>query len=171
MNNGYHWRMVYDFWFPPGLEDEDLETHRQSFFPWFGGGANAELPRFASVFEAAKTAQLSHWPAEPLGRLSLIVVLDQFPRALFAGTLDAYACDLDALRIVEEGLRNGHYDALTRPWEKTFFFIPLAHAEGPDHWERLECAAGCNCRGDRHGGPRALKAAVPILRQSGSQQS
>ena len=56
-----------------------------------------------------------------MGRLSLIVVLDQFPRGLFAGTPKAYATDPDALRIAEEGLRNGHYDALTKPWEKTFF--------------------------------------------------
>jgi len=24
------------------------------------------------------------------------------------------------------------------PWEKTFFLLPLAHAEGPDHAARLE---------------------------------
>jgi len=33
---------------------------------------------------------------------------------------------------------HGHYDALTRPWERMFFFMPLAHTEGPDHQERLE---------------------------------
>jgi uncharacterized protein (DUF924 family) len=59
------------------------------------------------------------------------------PRGLFAGTPEAYASDPDALRIVEEGLRNGQYDALAKPWEKTFFFIPLDHAEGPGHRERL----------------------------------
>jgi uncharacterized protein (DUF924 family) len=74
-----------------------------------------------------------------LGRLSLIVVLDQFPRGLFAGAPEAYASDPAALRAAaEEGLRNGHYDALTRPWETIFFALPLAHAEGPDHRERLE---------------------------------
>jgi uncharacterized protein (DUF924 family) len=57
---------------------------------------------------------------------------------LFADTPAAYASDPDALRIAEEGLRNGHYDALTRPWEKTFFLMPLGHAEGSDHLERLE---------------------------------
>jgi uncharacterized protein (DUF924 family) len=70
--------------------------------------------------------------------LSLIVVLDQFPRGLFAGTPEAYAYDPAALRIAEEGLRNGHYDSLAKPWEKTFFFMPLVHAEGPGHRERLE---------------------------------
>src|SRR5919206_1449348 len=98
------WRIVYDFWFPPGLDDADLETHRQMFLWWFRGGANPELPRFAPVLEAARAGRLDDWLAIPLGRLSLIIVLDQFSRGLFAGTPEAYASDPDALRIAEEGL-------------------------------------------------------------------
>jgi hypothetical protein len=41
------WRTVYNFWFPPGLDDADLETHRRMFGWWFGGGARPELPPFA----------------------------------------------------------------------------------------------------------------------------
>ena len=132
------WRTVHDFWFPPGLDDADLETHRRMFVWWFGGGANTALPPFAPVLEAARAGRLDHWLGTPGGRLSLIVVLDQFPRGLSAGTPDAYASDAEALRIAEEGLRNGQYDALARPWEKTFFVLPLGHAEGPDHQARLE---------------------------------
>jgi uncharacterized protein (DUF924 family) len=131
------WRTVYDFWFPPGLDDTDLETHRRMFGWWFGGEASPELPPFAPIVQAARTGHLDHWLATSLGRLSLIVVLDQCPRGLFAGTPEAYASDPDALRIAEEGLRNGQYDALTKPWEKTFFFMPLGHAEGPDHRKQL----------------------------------
>ena len=142
MSEAQDWRTVYDFWFPPGLDDADPEAHRRMFGRWFGGGANAELPPFAPVVEAARAGCLGHWLATPLGRLALIVVLDQFPRGLFAGTPAAYASDPDALRLAEEGLRNNHYEALTRPWERTFFFLPLAHAEGPDHRERLERVVG-----------------------------
>ena len=138
MSDAQEWRAVYDFWFPPGLDDADPETHRRMFVWWFGGGANGELPPFAPLVEAAKAGSLDHWLSMPLGRLSLIIVLDQFPRGLFAGTPEAYAGDPAALRIAEEGLRNGHYDALTRPWEKTFFFMPLGHTEGPGHLERLK---------------------------------
>ncbi|HEX5796036.1 MAG TPA: DUF924 family protein [Geminicoccaceae bacterium] len=97
------WRTVYGFWFPPGLDDADLETHRRMFGWWFGGGANSELPRFAPVLEAARTGRLDHWRATPLGHLSLILVLDQFPRGLFAGTPEAYAADPDALRSPRRG--------------------------------------------------------------------
>lgn len=132
------WRPVHDFWFAPGLDDADLDTLRRRVEWWMGGGANAALPRFARVLAAARAGRLEHWKATPLGRLSLIVVLDQFPRGLSAGTPDAYASDFVALRIAEEGLRNGHHAALTQPWEKMFAVLPLVHAEGPCHLQRQE---------------------------------
>jgi len=137
MNDNQDWKTVYDFWFPPGLENADAQAFRRRAEWWFGGGANAELPPFAHTLTAARSGRLDHWLATPRGRLSLIIVLDQFQRGLFAGKPEAYAADAQALRIAEEGLRNGHYDALTYPWEKTSFFLPLGHAEGPDHLERL----------------------------------
>jgi len=141
MSETQEWRAVYDFWFPSDLDDADPKAHSRMFSWWFGGGANGELPPFAPLVKAARAGGLDHWLSTPLGRLSLIIVLDQFPRGLFAGTPEAYAGDPASLRIAEEGLRNGHYDALTRPWEKTFFFMPLAHTEGPDHLERLKRVA------------------------------
>jgi len=129
---------VYDFWFPPGLENAGRETFRRQVEWWFAGGANAELPPFTHTLMAARLGRLDHWLVTPRGRLALIIVLDQFPRGLFAGKAEAYASDPQALRIAEEGLWNGHYDALTQPWEKTFFFLPMAHAEGPGHLHRLD---------------------------------
>ena len=81
MNGVEEWRAVYSFWFPPAL-DADLETHRRMFHRWFGGGPSTELPPFSPLVEAAKNGRLGHWLAQPLGRLSLVIVLDQFPRGL-----------------------------------------------------------------------------------------
>jgi uncharacterized protein (DUF924 family) len=141
MSEPQDWRTVYDFWFPYTLNNLDPEAHHQMFGWWFGGGANTALPPFAPVVEAARAGCQDHWATTPLGRLSLIILLDQFPRGLFAGTPAAYASDPLALQIAEEGLHNGHYNALTKAWEKTFFIMPLAHTEGPDHQERLERVA------------------------------
>jgi uncharacterized protein (DUF924 family) len=132
------WREVYNFWFPVGLETADLETHRRVSERWFGGGLNGDLPQFGATLEAAARGDLSDWLEEPLGRLSLIIVLDQFPRRLFAGSAKAFSFDRRALEITEEGIRNGHYNALRHPWEKVFFALPLIHAEGPDHLERAD---------------------------------
>ncbi len=125
MRDLHDWRRVYDFWFPPGQDEADPDSHGRMWLWCMRGGANSELPPFAPVLEAARAGRLDHWPATPLGRPSLIVVLDQFPRGLHAGTPEAYVSDPQALAVAEEGLRNGHYDALTRPWEKTFFGVPL----------------------------------------------
>jgi uncharacterized protein (DUF924 family) len=134
------WRSVYDFWFPPELDRADLETLYRMAEWWFQGGSNAELPRFDPLVGAAAAGALSRWLDTPRGRLSLIVVLDQFPRGLYAGTPKAFAFDPQALAVAEEGLKNGQYDALSNSWEKAFFALPLIHTEGPDHLERTERA-------------------------------
>jgi uncharacterized protein (DUF924 family) len=140
MPTSENWRAVYDFWFPPGLDAADLPTHWRMLEWWMRGGANVELPQFAPLVDAARGGQLEHWASSPKGRLSLILVLDQFPRGLFSGTPDAYAFDKQALQIAEEGFPAGHYDALTSPWEKFFFVLPLAHTEGPSHLDRMKLA-------------------------------
>jgi uncharacterized protein (DUF924 family) len=136
------WReAVLGFWFPPGMEADDEAAHARRFQRWFGGGTNAGLPRFAPVLAAALAGRLDGWAATPRGRLALVVVLDQFPRGLHAGTPATFAGDPAALRLAEEGLARGEHAALAWPWERTFLFLPLAHAEGPDHLARLDRAA------------------------------
>ena len=65
----------------------------------------AELPPFAPMVESARAGRLDRWLTHPTGRLSLILLLDQFSRGLFAGTPEAYAADPLALRIAQEGIR------------------------------------------------------------------
>jgi uncharacterized protein (DUF924 family) len=132
------WRPVLDFWFAVDLSTADVGSHWRRLDWWMRGGANAELDRFAPALAAARSGRLDQWRSTPLGRLALIIVLDQFPRGLHAGTPDAFSSDMEALRLAEEGFRNGHYEALSDPWQRFFFFLPLAHAEGPDHLDRLD---------------------------------
>lgn len=115
MDETLHWQPVYDFWFPPDLESPNQETHWRMLQWWMGSGANAELARFEPMLEAARAGRLNHWLGEPRGQLSLIIVLDQFTRGLLAGTPEAYASDQEALRIAEEGLKNGIYESLSHP--------------------------------------------------------
>jgi uncharacterized protein (DUF924 family) len=137
MSSRLDWQQVYRFWFPVDLSNADIATHWQMLAWWMRGGANVEMAHFAPVVHVARSGRLNHWQETPQGRLSLIIVLDQFPRGLFAGSAEAYSSDQDALNIAEDGFRNGHYDALQSPFERFFHLLPLAHAEGPDHLERM----------------------------------
>src|ERR1700761_2673451 len=140
MNTGksFAWQSVYDFWFPEGLSA--LESHHERMRWWMRGGADAELVAFTETVGAGQAHKLDEWAQSPKERLSLILLLDQFTRGLFAGTPDAYASDADAVLLVEQGLENGHFNSLMTPWEQAFFLLPLVHAEGPSHTQRIERA-------------------------------
>jgi uncharacterized protein (DUF924 family) len=127
---------VLQFWFPPHLSDDHTVMVRQ-FEWWFRGGADSAITRrFSSLLERAARGALDHWGHEPRPRLALILVLDQFSRSLYRDTARAFAQDPQALALALQGIENGHYAALTTPWEKTFFFLPLGHSEELTHLER-----------------------------------
>ena len=97
---------------------------------WFRGGGNADITaRFAPIVERATQGGLDAWSLLPQSRLALIIVLDQFSRSLYAGTPQAFTQDAKACALTLEGIDIGHYAALTTPWEKTFFILPLGHSE------------------------------------------
>jgi uncharacterized protein (DUF924 family) len=164
MSRAPDWQPVYDYWFPAGL-DASAAQHRERILWWFGGGANAGLAPFAPLVSAALAGGLDSWRTGAKSRLALILVLDQFTRGLFAGMPQAYAGDPCALAIAEEGIGNGHYDLLAHPWEKTFFLLPLGHAEGRDHAARLARVVSLAERIAREA-PAALK---PLYAHSISQ--
>jgi uncharacterized protein (DUF924 family) len=132
---------ILDFWFPPGL-DADEATHRRQFTWWFRGGADAAiLARFRPVLEAACRSELDTWAETPRGRLALVIVLDQFSRTVWRDTPQAFAQDFSAQHLTIEGIARGHYGQLATVWEKTFFVLPLGHAEQLELLER--CVALC----------------------------
>lgn len=134
------WRDVLDFWFPEGrTADVDAETHRKHWFWRMQGGADkAIVARFSKLAARVAQGELDHWADEPEGRLSLIVVLDQFSRSLWRGTPRAFAQDEAALAVAMDGLENGHFQTLATPWFKIAHTQPLGHCEGPDQLERID---------------------------------
>ena len=57
------WRFIYDFWFPAGLANANLETHQRMHTWWLRGGATAELLQFAPLVEAAARGIWSGGPS------------------------------------------------------------------------------------------------------------
>lgn len=134
------WHDVLDFWFPDGGSvDIGAQTHWQHWVWRMHGGADqAIIARFAELAGRGAAGDLDHWASDPQGRLALIIVLDQFSRSLWRGKPRAFAQDAAALKLAKDGLANGHYQALNRPWFKIVHTQPLGHCEGPDHLERID---------------------------------
>ena len=131
---------IIDFWFPDGPEPE-LDLHVELWTWRMRGGANdAIMERYVEVTERAAEGEFDHWAETSSGRLALLILLDQFPRTVWADTPKAFAQDERAKNISLEGLQNGHFDALESVWYKTAFVIPLCHCECPDHMENLDRA-------------------------------
>ena len=126
-------REVREYWFgtqpltPPALE------RRMEF--WFGAqseGRDAEISaRFGALLERAAAGKLAGWADGPRRRLSLILVLDQFPRNMFRGTARAFDYDAQALALSLSGLQSAADGALDFT-ERLFFYMPLQHAESED---------------------------------------
>lgn len=72
--------------------------------------------------------ELDEWKESSKGRLALILLLDQFPRALWHRTAQAYLYDNRALALSLEGIEQGADRGLA-PIEKLFFYLPLLHSE------------------------------------------
>jgi uncharacterized protein (DUF924 family) len=131
-------REIINFWFPDGPSPEP-KAHMDLWSWRMRGGANDEIiAKYTEATERAAQGEFDSWADEPIGRLALIILLDQFPRTVWAGTEKAYAQDPKALHLCLEGLENGHFDALENVWFKSVFKLPMEHCECPNHLANLD---------------------------------
>jgi uncharacterized protein (DUF924 family) len=135
---------ILSFWF--GEIDADGLATAQQTKRWFRASAEIDKSireRFESDLQKAIQRQLASWEQYPRGRLALIVLLDQFSRNIYRGTAQAFAQDELALSLCLQGIDIGH-DLALRPIERTFYYLPLEHAESLEmqhkcvqHYEQL----------------------------------
>ena len=104
--------------------------------------------RFLATHEAAARGELEHWIATPEGALSLVILLDQFPRNAFRGTPRMYDTDALARKAAAKALAAGYDQRLPVELRK-FFVLPFAHSEELADQERAVALA-------RHIGPEDL---------------
>lgn len=120
---------VLEFWFA----DRDLSepTLDSRMTRWFNSDEqfDAELAdRFTSLTELALTGELDDWAERPLGRLALILLLEQFPRRIYKDSPDAFQGDRKAMTLCQQGVANDAYRELNAV-QQLFFFMPLQRAE------------------------------------------
>ncbi|MFL6600721.1 MAG: DUF924 family protein [Steroidobacteraceae bacterium] len=86
---------------------------------------------FQDLVERGGRGELAAWADSPRRRLSLIILLDQFPRHIYRGTAKAFAYDPDALALTLSGMQSAADGALNII-ERLFFYMPLQHAESTE---------------------------------------
>lgn len=134
---------VRRFWF--GRLPLRPEGVKERLALWFGSAAEEERAddlvrsRFGALVERAAAGELDAWADSPRRRLSLILLLDQFPRHVHRGTDRAFATDRQALGLTLSGMQSAADAALT-PVERIFFYMPLQHAEVRDAQEESVAA-------------------------------
>ncbi len=120
-------QQVLNYWFgAPGSESDG-----QIRALWFqkSDASDAEIrARFGASIVQALAGELKNWKATPLGRLALIIVLDQFTRNAFRSNALAFAGDAQALQSALALLESADYVQL-EPLQRWFALMPLEHAE------------------------------------------
>jgi uncharacterized protein (DUF924 family) len=118
-------------------------------------GASHPNPERATPPAPLRAAELDAWARAPLGLLSLVILLDQFPRNMYRGTPSMYAHDALALSVAR--LAIGEYEERQLPLvRRMFLHVPLMHvedrtvqAEMTASFEQLVELAARRCRGQR----------------------
>jgi uncharacterized protein (DUF924 family) len=84
--------------------------------------------RFLTTYEAACSGRLDEWRKTPESLLSLVILLDQFPRNMFRGLARAFASHRQAVSLTKEGIEKG-FDRSLSGAQLDFFYMPLLHSE------------------------------------------
>lgn len=111
---------VLNFWFRE-LSPKDWFETAEALDP-------AVRARFGALHAQAAEGALADWAETPLGRLALILVLDQFSRHIHRGTALAFASDPAAQHLAVEGIA-ARMDETLGFAQRQFFYMPLMHAE------------------------------------------
>jgi len=120
---------LLEFWF--GDDRDDAAVAEAQAGLWWGHRQETDellQARFGAAASAAAADVLDHWAGSPRGRLALILLLDQLPRAIHRATKAAFAQDPKARAVAERGLESGA-DRLLRPIERLFLYLPFEHSE------------------------------------------
>jgi uncharacterized protein (DUF924 family) len=120
---------VHRFWF--GAADDWAACVSQNSERWFVNGQQLDTPvreQFGPLIEIAERGELDHWMDSPRSAMSLILVLDQFPRHVHRGDARAFGFDHKALQMCLHGIDQGIHEQLSAV-ERTFYYLPMEHVE------------------------------------------
>ncbi len=110
--------IVIDFWF----------DNKPKWFVKEQEIDNLIRERFLTVYDQAINGKLKNWESKAESLLSLVIVLDQFPRNMFRDTPQAFSGDKTSLFLVKEAIKKG-FDLELSSDQRMFLYMPLMHSE------------------------------------------
>ena len=122
-------RAILEFWFRDGLDSGWPSQNLDAL--WWGGGAELDREidqRFGHLVREAVSGGLADWESAPLGRLALVLLLDQFTRNVFRGRPEAFNGDARAQALATDVSAPAWDEALPLAG-RVFQNMPLTHAE------------------------------------------
>jgi uncharacterized protein (DUF924 family) len=123
---------ILHFWFGAFPTPYSADASKSDM--WFVNGADYDSEIFINFgvdYDRAINGELDDWIDSYRGRLALIILLDQFSRHIHRGTAEAFSQDERAQALCIDGLGAGD-DARLHAVERSFFYLPLMHAEDID---------------------------------------
>ena len=129
-----NWHEIYEFWFGA----PDRAGHGDVRDIWFGGGPSVDREideRFRGHYDRAAAGEFESWKSQARSCVSLIVLLDQFPRNIFRGDRQSFATDPLALENARQLVASPIHDELITV-EKVFAYMPFEHSEDLADQER-----------------------------------
>ncbi|MFP8967588.1 DUF924 family protein [Pokkaliibacter sp. CJK22405] len=123
------WRPVLFCWFGSHTDPAEILSQKQSL--WFNATAREDervAEELGELHRRACLGELDGWANDPVGRLALIILLDQVSRQLYRGSASAYSQDGKALMLARDGIAQG-MDQQIPPLQRLFFYLPFEHSE------------------------------------------
>ncbi len=118
---------ILEFWFGDGSDP----AHERLWFAQDAAFDQACKAGFLADHERAAGGELDRWKEAPSSALTVILLLDQFPRNIFRGTPRAFATDSKARAIAKDAVARG-FDLVLPPVRRPFIYLPFQHSEHLD---------------------------------------
>ena len=122
-------RDILEFWLGDSVESPEQATARKDY--WYRGGKavdDAIESKFGHLLKPACAGELDHWMDSAEGAAALVILLDQFTRNTWRGTVRAYAGDAHAHALVDRFLASDAHRSLPVTG-RIFLYHPFHHSE------------------------------------------
>lgn len=123
---------VLAYWFGSVEKTILPSPHRTEV--WFGRNEKIDeeiQQKFAEDLQKAVAGEYKDWEKTAHGTLALIIIFDQFSRAIYRDTHEAYIQDERAFNLCMTGIEK-EFDHELSLIERVFFYFPMVHSENLD---------------------------------------